>query len=232
MNTSKLKPCPFCGGEAFSTYKTGDDDICRHSVHCHNRCGAQTGSSLRTHYSEEDAVNAWNMRAPVADESPMAKMADALREKARQEQQAYQDSRVQSTEWGPMPHGTEADLPASAPVAVLSDEDIREVFLAHGFTVKEGQTDLKPYVYVAARALLAQYAAPQASEAVRDEKQQHARALRVLGGMSNTAYMNILHDLKFQDRSLSKEEFDAFADKLADLFDLPPAQAEQESFGR
>ncbi|CUJ58854.1 Uncharacterised protein [Achromobacter xylosoxidans] len=55
--------------------------------------------------------------ASVADESPMAKMADALREKARQEQQAYQDSRVQSTEWGPMPHGTEADLPASAPVA-------------------------------------------------------------------------------------------------------------------
>ncbi|EJO27562.1 hypothetical protein, partial [Achromobacter marplatensis] len=48
-------------------------------------------------------------KAPVADESPMAKMADALREKGRQEQQAYQDSRVQSTEWGPMPHGTEAD---------------------------------------------------------------------------------------------------------------------------
>lgn len=59
--------------------------------------------------------------APVADESPMAKMADALREKGRQEQQAYQDSRVQSTEWGPMPHGTEADLPASAPVADVKD---------------------------------------------------------------------------------------------------------------
>ena len=61
------------------------------------------------------------LRAPVADESPMAKMADALREKGRQEQQAYQDSRVQSTEWGPMPHGTEADLPASAPVADVKD---------------------------------------------------------------------------------------------------------------
>ncbi|EJO27424.1 hypothetical protein QWC_31914 [Achromobacter marplatensis] len=63
-------------------------------------------------------------KAPVADESPMAKMADALREKGRQEQQAYQDSRVQSTEWGPMPHGTEADLPASAPVAgeAISDK--------------------------------------------------------------------------------------------------------------
>lgn len=31
---------------------------------------------------------------------------------------------------------------------------IKEVFLAHGFTVKEGQDDLKPYVYEAAEALL------------------------------------------------------------------------------
>lgn len=50
-------------------------------------------------------------RSPVADESPMAKMADALREKARQERKAYQDSRVQTTEWGPMSAGTEADDP-------------------------------------------------------------------------------------------------------------------------
>ena len=31
---------------------------------------------------------------------------------------------------------------------------IREIFMAHGFTVKEGQTDLKQYVYDAADALL------------------------------------------------------------------------------
>lgn len=47
---------------------------------------------------------------------------------------------------------------ASAPVAdmrsLLSDSDIREIFLAHGFTIKNGQTDLKPYVYEAARALI------------------------------------------------------------------------------
>ena len=56
-------------------------------------------------------------RDTVADESPMAKMADALREKAHQERQAYQDSRVQTTEWGPMPEGTEADtLGSSLPV--------------------------------------------------------------------------------------------------------------------
>ena len=34
----------------------------------------------------------------------------------------------------------------------LTKEQIREVFLASGFTVKEGQTDLTPYVYAADRA--------------------------------------------------------------------------------
>lgn len=36
----------------------------------------------------------------------------------------------------------------------MADERIREVFLSHGFTIKDGHTDLKPYVYAAARALL------------------------------------------------------------------------------
>jgi hypothetical protein len=37
----------------------------------------------------------------------------------------------------------------------MNDADIREVFLANGFTIKPGCDDLKPYVYAAARALLA-----------------------------------------------------------------------------
>lgn len=36
----------------------------------------------------------------------------------------------------------------------VSKDLIRKVFLENGFTVKEGQTDLKPYVYEAAHALL------------------------------------------------------------------------------
>lgn len=35
----------------------------------------------------------------------------------------------------------------------MSDIDIRQMFLANGFTIKEGMTDLKPYVYEAARAI-------------------------------------------------------------------------------
>lgn len=34
------------------------------------------------------------------------------------------------------------------------DARIKEVFLENGFTIKEGETDLKPYVYSAAYALL------------------------------------------------------------------------------
>ena len=46
----------------------------------------------------------------------------------------------------------------------VTDEQIKAAFLANGFTIKEGLTDLKPYVYQAARALL-QLAAPQAQPA-------------------------------------------------------------------
>lgn len=44
-----------------------------------------------------------------------------------------------------------------APAAVPTKNQIREVFMRNGFTVKEGQTDLKPYVYDAAYDLLEIY---------------------------------------------------------------------------
>ena len=39
--------------------------------------------------------------------------------------------------------------------AEVTDEQIKEAFLANGFTIKDGHSDLKPYVYAAARAILA-----------------------------------------------------------------------------
>jgi len=57
--------------------------------------------------------------------------------------------------------------PANGARAGLSDAHIREIFIANGFTVKEGQGDLKDYVYKAAHALLAaakKAAAPQKKE--------------------------------------------------------------------
>ena len=45
--------------------------------------------------------------------------------------------------------------PAQATQAEVTDSMIREAFLANGFTIKDGHSDLKPYVYAAARAILA-----------------------------------------------------------------------------
>jgi len=60
-------------------------------------------------------------------------------------------------EWaGLAPHRIVTLYTRPAPgVPTLSKDQIREVFLSHGFTIKEGQTDLKPYVYDAAYALIA-----------------------------------------------------------------------------
>lgn len=55
----------------------------------------------------------------------------------------------------------EQAAPKAAPGERLTRNQIREVFMAHGFTIKEGQTDLKQYVYDAAHALLELVEAPQ-----------------------------------------------------------------------
>lgn len=52
----------------------------------------------------------------------------------------------------------ETPLYAGEPKALYSRDDIREVFLRNGFTIKEGQTDLKDYVYAAAFDLLSSIA--------------------------------------------------------------------------
>lgn len=61
----------------------------------------------------------------------------------------------------------------SSPVSAGDDrETIRAVFLRNGFTIKEGQADLKPYVYAAADELMsiarAALSAPSHSEQVRE----------------------------------------------------------------
>lgn len=94
------------------------------------------------------------LRAPVADESPMAKVADALREKARQEQQAYQERR-------------EADRPASAPVAGEAQNPVAWRYQTP--TGWHATTDAQKAVSLRAHHPVEPlYAAPQASEAVRE----------------------------------------------------------------
>ena len=75
--------------------------------------------------------------------------------------------------------------------ATMSDEQIKAVFLANGFTIKEGMTDLKPYVYQAARALLATggQVQPVASIYVTEDGQREVDDWRVpLPAGSNLLY--------------------------------------------
>ena len=69
-------------------------------------------------------------------------------------------------------HSTTAQSAESVPA--LDRDRIREIFMAHGFTVKEGQTDLKQYVYDAAEALL------RAARAQADSVQEDAARYRWL----------------------------------------------------
>lgn len=48
------------------------------------------------------------------------------------------------------------DATHSGNVERLTDAEVREIYLANGFTVKDGQTDLKPYVFESARAIQTQ----------------------------------------------------------------------------
>lgn len=73
-----------------------------------------------------------------------------------------------------MPDGKLPDEEADAWIAAaaqprLDRDRIRAIFMDHGFTIKEGQSDLKEYVYDAANALLAE-AALQPPERWREEQ--------------------------------------------------------------
>lgn len=51
------------------------------------------------------------------------------------------------------------DHPPAQPVKRMSADEIRATFLSHGFEIKPGFDDLKPYVYAAARAIETECAA-------------------------------------------------------------------------
>ena len=81
----------------------------------------------------------------------------------------------------------------------LSQDEVREIFLECGFTIKQGQTDLKPYVYEAAQALEAHVraalaAAPQAPAAPAVDAPivwPKARDVGRIGDKSPSAHLRI-----------------------------------------
>lgn len=64
-----LLPCPFCGGEA-SLHK-GMQAFDDYEVHCDECgvCGPNFGSMDETFSPRDDAIAAWNRRAPLGHET-------------------------------------------------------------------------------------------------------------------------------------------------------------------
>ncbi|KKL23316.1 hypothetical protein LCGC14_2426610 [marine sediment metagenome] len=58
MKESKLKNCPFCGGEAKCHTRTKFPEGFTH-IECENKCLEKCDSS---YYSKEEAIKAWNVR--------------------------------------------------------------------------------------------------------------------------------------------------------------------------
>ncbi len=59
MSEIKLKPCPFCGGEAI-IYENDEDD--EYMIGCKNCCAAEPMTEWA---SKENAIAQWNTRKPV-----------------------------------------------------------------------------------------------------------------------------------------------------------------------
>lgn len=147
----------------------------------------------------DDALEAWCAAlasAPAIEPvSPMAKMAQALRDKAAAEKASF-DTRVQSGEWGPAPDaGTEADCQLEHVAQVEGDAVVRTLRWNKNVGAFEYPVGTKLY---AASAALA--SAPAADEPVAS---RYFDALRKLGfADSNTLRVIFWHqagDLKWHD---------------------------------
>lgn len=79
----------------------------------------------------------------------------------QQEIDALKDEIERLKEWTdedlPLPEDDWPVVRNERGVSIVTDNEIRDVFLSHGFKIKDGCDDLKPYVYEAARALLTRF---------------------------------------------------------------------------
>lgn len=64
MSKEKLKPCPFCGGEAYTYTATNNENGLKRKywlVHC-KECELNYPTSKNKCFTEEEAINFWNER--------------------------------------------------------------------------------------------------------------------------------------------------------------------------
>jgi hypothetical protein len=89
--------------------------------------------------------------APQGDAQPVLTVEEAIAEIESREDWQYADRQAL---WKLMyEFGAQAATTAPQGDAKLSDQEIREVLMLHGYQIKPGLYDLKPYVYEAARAI-------------------------------------------------------------------------------
>lgn len=116
----------------------------------------------------------------------------------------------------------------AGPVAVTRDQ-IREVFLAEGFAIKEGQTDLKDYVYRAAEKLLAlaeKQAGPVAAQGVAPEVR--IRCETESGGLKGSTYLNVIRVEVEDDGSLTAVTDHWSTQAPAVAHAAPPSESDKE----
>ncbi len=107
-------------------------------------------------------------------------------------------------------HKSGEAAPAAQPQAAPTDARIREIFLANGFTIKEGQADLKPYVFAAAHALLDEAQGAQAAPSGLSDAQDAKRYRLLRAGFGDMGPEVETHNA-FVDGG---EKLDAECDRL------------------
>lgn len=112
------------------------------------------------------------------------------------------------------------------------NDTIREVFLAHGFTIKAGQTDLKPYVYEAVHALLSKLRAPVADERAVPLSQYDYQALFDAIGKAVKVHPNLAIEISVQAFRAALASAPVAGEAVTDRMIQAGAKAAREYFER
>lgn len=123
-------------------------------------------------------------------------------------------------------------LTVAEPVKVPSKPQIRDIFLANGFAIPHGHDDLKPYVYAAARDLLARYGAPMSDKPAcgvqnaECERQQGADKVGAQPVAYGIFYEGVMQSWAWGEDAawaIAKEDYDNVKTSILPLYTAPVA---------
>ncbi len=108
----------------------------------------------------------------------------------------------------------------------MNREQIREIFLRNGFTIKEGQTDLKPYVYEAAEDLLKAFVSQQPAQTAAEQPEAQEPVAWEVSSYGGRVDRVVVREDVAQELASNLIELDAQDVRIRPLYAEPPA-AEQ-----